>query len=134
MKNQDYKDENIERRYLREIMQNYQFLKVKNSLLEFEKDFIQLKDRESKIRKEKLERDIKGLFHKPLIVSKDDMDKFEEQIMKKIRPVITKWFDQVINKNVMGKTPEIIRDELKDKIFNDIWTLFETKNKKERKN
>ena len=134
MKNQDYKDENIERRYLREIMQNYQFLKVKNSLLEFEKDFIQLKDRESKIRKEKLERDIKGLFHKPLIVSKDDMDKFEEQIMKKIRPVITKWFDQVINKNVMGKKPKTIRDELKDKIFNDIWTLFETKNKKERKN
>ena len=134
MKNQDYKDENIERRYLREIMQNYQFLKVKNSLLEFEKDFIQLKDRESKIRKEKLERDIKGQFHKPLIVSKDDMDKFEEQIMKKIRPVITKWFDQVINKNVMGKKPKIIRDELKDKIFNDIWTLFETKNKKERKN
>ena len=134
MKNQDYKDENIERRYLREIMQNYQFLKVKNSLLEFEKDFIQLKDRESKIRKEKLERDIKGLFHKTLIVSKDDMDKFEEQIMKKIRPVITKWFDQVINKNVMGKKPKIIRDELKDKIFNDIWTLFETKNKKERKN
>ena len=134
MKNQDYKDENIERRYLREIMQNYQFLKVKNSLLEFEKDFIQLKDRESKIRKEKLERDIKGLFHKPLIVSKDDMDKFEEQIIKKIRPVITKWFDQVINKNVMGKKPKIIRDELKDKIFNDIWTLFETKNKKERKN
>ena len=134
MKNQDYKDENIERRYLREIMQNYQFLKVKNSLLEFEKDFIQLKDRESKIRKEKLERDIKGLFHKPLIVSKDDMDKIEEQIMKKIRPVITEWFDQVINKNVMGKKPKIIRDELKDKIFNDIWTLFETKNKKERKN
>ena len=115
-------------------MQNCQFLKVKNSLLEFEKDFIQLKDRESKIRKEKLERDIKGLFHKPLIVSKDDMDKFEEQIMKKIRPVITKWFDQVINKNVMGKKPKLIRDELKDKIFNDIWTLFETKNKKERKN
>ena len=134
MKNQDYQDENIERRYLRENMQNYQFLKVKNSLLEFEKDFIQLKDRESKIRKEKLKRDIKGLFHKPLIVSKDDMDKFEEQIMKKIRPIITKWFDQVINKNVMDKKPKIISDKLKDKIFNDIWTLFQTKNKKERNN
>ena len=134
MKNQDYQDENIERRYLRENMQNYQFLKVKNSLLEFEKDFIQLKDRKSKIRKEKLKRDIKGLFHKPLIVSKDDMDKFQEQIMKKIRPIITKWFDQLINKNVMGKKPKIIRDKLKDKIFNDIWTLFETKNKKERNN
>ena len=62
------------------------------------------------------------------------MDKFEEQIMKKIRPIITKWFDQVINKNVMGKKPKIISDKLKDKIFNDIWILFETKNKKERNN
>ena len=62
------------------------------------------------------------------------MDKFEEQIMKKIRPIITKWFDQVINKNVMDKKPKIISDKLKDKIFNDIWTLFQTKNKKERNN
>ena len=28
------------------------------------------------------------LLHKPIIVSKDDMDKFEEQEMKKIRPII----------------------------------------------
>ena len=62
------------------------------------------------------------------------MDKFEEQIMKKIRPIITKWFDQAINKNVMDKKPKIISDKLKDKIFNDIWTLFQTKNKKERNN
>ena len=32
-------------------MQNYQFLKVKNSLLELENDFIGLKDRELKDRK-----------------------------------------------------------------------------------
>ena len=37
------------------------------------------------------------------------------------------FFKQKIRKK------EIIRDKLKDKIFNDIQTLFETKNKKERK-
>ena len=49
---------------------------VFNSLLELEKDFMELKDRE-----------IEELFYKPIIVSKDDMDKFEEQEMKKIRPI-----------------------------------------------
>ena len=34
-------------------MWNYQFLKVKNSLLELEKDIMDLKDREQKDRKEK---------------------------------------------------------------------------------
>ena len=34
-------------------MRNYQFLKVKNSLLELEKDIMDLKDREQKDRKEK---------------------------------------------------------------------------------
>ena len=29
-------------------------------------------------------------------MSKDDMDRFEEQEMKKIRPVIKKWYDQLI--------------------------------------
>ena len=30
------------------------------------------------------------------------MDKFEEQDMKKIRPIMRKWFDWLINKNMMG--------------------------------
>ena len=51
-KNQDYKNENIERKYS-ENMWNNQFLKVKNSMLEFEKLFMKLKDRVLKIRKEK---------------------------------------------------------------------------------
>ena len=55
------------------------------------------------------------------------MDKFEEQEMKKTRPIIRKWFDQLINKNVMEKNPKIIRDKLKDKIINNIRTLFEPK-------
>ena len=32
---------------------------------------------------------------------KDDMDKFEEREMKKIRQVKGKWFDRLINKNAM---------------------------------
>ena len=42
------------------------------------------------------DREIEELFYKPIIVSKDDMDKFEEQEMKKIRPIIKKWYDQLI--------------------------------------
>ena len=59
-----------------------QFLKVKNSFLEWEKDFLKLKDR-----REKIKREIKELFYKPIIVSKDEMDKFEVQEMKKIRQI-----------------------------------------------
>ena len=41
--NQIYKNENLEIKYLNEVRKD-QFLKVKNSLLELEKDFIKLKD------------------------------------------------------------------------------------------
>ena len=37
-----YKNRNIERKYLNNMQEN-QFLRVKNSLLELEKDFIELK-------------------------------------------------------------------------------------------
>ena len=43
--------------------------------------------------------------------------------MKKIKSIIRKWFDRLINKNVIEKKPKIIRDKLKDKIIN-IWTRF----------
>ena len=33
----------------------------------------------------------------------------------------------------MGKKPKMIRDKLKDKIINDIWTLSETEEKNDRK-
>ena len=39
MENQDYKTKNIDRKCL-ENMQNYQFIKVKTSLLELGKDFM----------------------------------------------------------------------------------------------
>ena len=47
MKNLNYNNKNIERKCLEHIRKN-QFLKVNNSVLELEKDFIELKDRELK--------------------------------------------------------------------------------------
>ena len=58
-------------------MQKYKFLTVKNSLLELEKDSMGLKGRELKDRKVKVKREIKELCLTPIIVSLDDMDKFE---------------------------------------------------------
>ena len=71
MENPSYKNENIERKYLNNMQKN-QLLKIKNSPLELEKDFIELKDGEVNIKRE-----IEELFFKPIIVSIDDMEKFE---------------------------------------------------------
>ena len=96
---------------------------------------MELKDRELKEREGKIKREV--------IISKSDMDKFEEQEVKKIRPIIRHLFDKSIKQNMMRSKPKIIRenlkdkiirDKLKDKIATDIWTLFETEEeKKERK-
>ena len=54
--------------------------------------------------------------------------------MKKVRPIIRNWFDQLIKQSVMEKKPEIISDKLKDKTINDICRLFDSeKEKKEWK-
>ena len=73
MENPSYKNQNIETKYLKNMQKN-QFLKVNNSLLELDKDFIELKDRKSKDREVKIKREIEELFFKPIIVSIDDMD------------------------------------------------------------
>ena len=52
-----------------------------------EKDFMKLKDK-LKDRKEKIKKETEKIFHKPIIVSKDNIDKLEEQEIKKIRPII----------------------------------------------
>ena len=93
---------------------------------------MELTDREFKERKEIIKGEIEELLHKPIIVFKDDMDKFDEQEKKKIRPIIRKWFDWLINKIVMGKKQEIIRDKLKDKKVTDISRIFETKKERKR--
>ena len=92
MEDLNSRNENIERKYLKNLQKN-QFLKVKNSLLEFEKDFIELKDRKLKDREVKIKREIEELFFKPIIVFIDDMDKFEQKEIKKIRPVKNSWYD-----------------------------------------
>ena len=63
-------------------------------------------------------------------MSKYDMDKLEDQEMKKIRPIKRNWFDRLIKPNVIGKKPKRIRNKLKDEIIIDIWTLLKPKKKK----
>ena len=93
-------------------MQKNQFLKVKNCLLELEKDFIEQKDVELK------DRDVKT--KKEIIVSVDDMDWFGRKEIKKIRLTKNTWFDWLTN-----FVPESIRKSVggfKDKIV----SLFKT--------
>ena len=61
MENPNYKNENSETKYLNN-MRKDQFLKVKNSLLELEKDFIELKDRKLKDRSKNEKRDRRAIF------------------------------------------------------------------------
>ena len=76
MEKLNYKDRNMERKYLK--MWENQFLKVRNSLLELEKDFIELKDITVKIRRE-----IKELAFRPIIVTIDNMDMFGKKTWRK---------------------------------------------------
>ena len=61
MVNRNYKNKNTERKYLK-IMQKTQFLKFKNSLFEFERDFIDLEDIQLKDREIKVKVEIEELF------------------------------------------------------------------------
>ena len=72
----------FERKYLKEMRKN-QFLNVKNSLLELEKDFIKLKDKELKDREVKIKREIEEPLFKLIVVSIDDMNNFEEKEIRK---------------------------------------------------
>ena len=85
MENLNYENESMERKYLK--MWKNQFLKVQNSLLEIEKDFIELKDIELKDINAKINRELKELFFEPIIVTTGDMDRFEKKEIKKIRPI-----------------------------------------------
>ena len=78
-------------------MRKNQFLKVKNSLLELEKDFIEFKDRELKDREIKIKKDIGELFFKPIMVSIHDLDKLEQKEMKRTRPIKNTWYGWLIN-------------------------------------
>ena len=82
MENRSCKNENIERKYL-SIMRKNRFLKVENSLVELERDFIDQKYIELKDMEKKIKREIEELCFKPIFVSIEDMDMFEEEEMKK---------------------------------------------------
>ena len=90
---------------------------------------MELKDRQFNDTEEKIKREKEELFCTPVIVSEDDMGKFEEQEMMKIRPIKKNENDQLIRQSVMGKKPIILRDKLKDKtdtsLIRGIRTLFE---------
>ena len=82
-----------------------------------------MRDREVKIKRE-----IEELLFKPIIVSIDNMGKFEQKEMKKIRPIKNTWCDWFIN-----YFPEPIRKRVggfKDKIV----SLFKTKAPKQTVN
>ena len=71
----------MERKYFK--MWKNQFLKVRNSLLELEKGFIELKDIEMKAIEAKIKREIEQLLFKPIIVTIDDMDRFQKKKWRK---------------------------------------------------
>ena len=54
-------------------------LHIKNSLLELEKDFKELKDRGKRDWEMKIQKEIGGPIFKPINQSQDDMDKSEEK-------------------------------------------------------
>ena len=112
MGNQSYKNENIETIYLN-IMQKNQFLKVKNNLLELEKDFIDLKDIELKDRVIKIKKEMDELFIKPNFASIEVMDRFEEEEMKKLRPIKNTWYDWLINyiPKPIRKSVSVLKDK-----------------------
>ena len=70
------RNENNEVKCLNNTQRN-KFLKVKNSVLELENDIIGLKDGELQDRELKIKKEIIELFLKPIIISVDDMDRFE---------------------------------------------------------
>ena len=91
---------------------------VKNCLLELEKDFIELKDSELTDRDVKIKREIEELPFKPIIVSIDDMHKFEQKEMKKIKPIKNTWHDWLIN--YIPKPMRKSLGGLKDKVIRQI--------------
>ena len=56
-----------------------------------------MKDRELKDTEVKSKREVEELFFKPIIVSIDGRDKFQQKEMKKTRPIKNTWYDWLIN-------------------------------------
>ena len=73
----NHKNKSIDKKYLRNKLSNI-FLKVQNSLLEIEKDFIEFNDIELKDSETKIKREIGKLFFKTHNITLDDMYRSEK--------------------------------------------------------
>ena len=71
-----------------------------------------MKDREFKDREVKIKREIEKLFFKPVI---DDLDKFEQKEIEKIRPIKSTWYDWLIN-YILGPIRKSVKDKNVSKI------------------
>ena len=98
MENPNYKNENTERKYLNTKRRN-QFLNVKNSILELEIDFVELRDIELKDREVKTKWEIEELFFKSIIVFVDEMDRIKKKRNEEIKTneEINTWCDWLTN-------------------------------------
>ena len=79
MENLNHKNKTMERENTLKKMQQKQFLKMKNNLLEKEKEFFKLKDRKLKNKEVKIKREIEELLFKPILMFIDDIDKVEQK-------------------------------------------------------
>ena len=84
-----------------------------------------MKDKGLKNRNVKFKREIEELFFKPIAVSIDNMDKFEENEMQKIRPIKNTWFNWLIN--YIPESITKIASGFKDRLVN----LFHTNTPKQ---
>ena len=96
LRHQSYTNEHTEMNYLYNTRKNG-ILKIKKNVLELERDFEESKDRELRDREIKLRKKIEELFFKPINVSIDDMNKFEENEETKKRPFCKKHSVCLVN-------------------------------------
>ena len=97
-------------------MREKHFLKVKKNLFKLKKDFIKLNDKELIDKELKIKKEMRKLFSKLIIVSIDNINKFEQKEMKKIKSIKNTWYDWQIN-----YIPKRIRKSaggFKDKVIN----------------
>ena len=106
MENSNYKNENTERNQLKEPI-----FKRKEQSFRIRKRFYRIGRQEIKRDRIKIKREIEELYFKPIIVSVDDVNKFEEKEMKNIGPIKNTWLIHCISK-VTRKITGGFKDEV----------------------
>ena len=84
-----------------------------------------MKDRKLKEMEVKIKREIEELYFKPIIVSIDDVNKFEEKEMKNLGPIKNTWCNWLIN--YISKVTRKITGGFKDEVV----SLFNTNTPKQ---